>query len=200
MTDDPIYTRRSIRKFTQRDIPAELIDEIIDAGRLAPSAKNRQPWKFIVFNGEKKRELVCHMERGIAREENCDPLLPKTRSGIPDAKNTLRVMKEAPVIIAVVNTNNKTDTPFTEIAGDERVFEICDSLSIGAAVENMLLKAESLGLGTLWIANTFFAYTELTEYLQTDGHIVSAVALGYADETPAQRPRKGMDEIAEYRS
>lgn len=199
MNDNSIYTRRSIRKFSDKEVPIELINDILEAGRLAPSAKNRQPWKFIVFGNENKSELVYHMEQGVLREENGTPLLPKMRYGIPDAKNTLRVMKEAPIIIVVMNTNSKSASPFIPIDNDERVIEICDSLSIGAAIENMVLRAESLGLGTLWIANTFFAYNELMDHLKTDGHFVSAIAVGYAEENPKQRPRKALEEIVEYR-
>lgn len=72
-------------------------------------------------------------------------------------------------------------------------------LSIGAAIENMLLEAAKLGLGTLWIANSCFAYPELVECVGTDDHLVSIVALGYPDECPNMRPRKAMEDIVEYR-
>lgn len=63
----------------------------------------------------------------------------------------------------------------------------------------MLLAAQELGIGTLWIANTCFAYQELVSYLQTQHQLVGAVALGYPDETPPQRPRKPLEDIVEYR-
>ena len=106
-------------------------------------------------------------------------------------------MKEAPIIIVVLNTNAKS--PFLQIDNDERISEICDTLSIGASIENMLLAAEEIGLGTLWIANTCFAYPELVTYLNTEEQLVGAIAVGYANESPRQRPRKEMDEIVEYR-
>lgn len=195
--NDPIYTRRSIRRFSKRDVPISLIDTMINAAIQAPSAKNRQPWRFIVFGGEHKSEFERCMERGLDREENGDPLLPRSDSGLPDARNTLRIIKEAPLLIAVVNTNGKS--PFVHVDSNDRVTEICDTLSIGAAVQNMLLTAENLGLGTLWIANTCFAYPELTEFLKTDGQLVGAVAVGYADEAPMPRPRKSIEEISEYK-
>ena len=49
MSVDAIYERRSIRKFQQKEVSLEIINKILDAGRAAPSAKNRQPWKYIVF-------------------------------------------------------------------------------------------------------------------------------------------------------
>lgn len=197
MNSDLIYNRRSIRKFADKDVPIEWIDKMIDAARTAPSAKNRQPWKYIVFANADKNELLRAMEAGLQREENGVPLLPKSSFGIADAKNTLNIMKEAPVIIVILNTNARS--PFLPVDADERITEICDSLSIGASVENMLLKAVELGLGTLWIANTCFAYKELTTYLDTEAQLVGAIAAGYADESPRQRPRKGLEEIVEYR-
>lgn len=193
----PINDRRSIRKFLDKEIPLELIKEILEAGRMAPSAKNRQPWKYIVFGNKQKQELLGCMELGIKREEHTKSLLPKSASGIPDAKNTLRIMREAPIIILVLNTNGKS--PFLTIDPDERITEICDTLSIGASIENILLRAEELELGTLWIANTCFAYGELVEYLSTDKQLVGAIAVGYANENPNPRPRKVLEEIVEMR-
>lgn len=192
-----IYERRSIRKFKEKEVSVDLINQIIDAGRVAPSAKNRQPWKYIVFGNEHKQELLNVMEEGLEREEKGITDLPESRNGIPDVRNTLRIMKEAPIIIMVLNQNGKS--PFLSVDTDDRITEICDTLSIGASIENMLLTAEEMGLGTLWIANACFAYKELVSYLNTEAQLVGAIALGYANESPAQRPRKKLDEIVEYR-
>ena len=106
-------------------------------------------------------------------------------------------MRQAPALIAVVNTNGIS--PFENITTDRRIMEICDTLSIGAAVENMILKATEIGLGTLWIANTFYAYEELSDFIGEDGQLACAVALGYADETPDSRPRNPFEDILEFR-
>ena len=197
MAIQSIYQRRSIRKFQDKDVPIEVLNKILDAGRVAPSAKNRQPWRYIVFANEHKKELLKAMECGLQREEEGITDLPKSRHGIPDAKNTLAIMQKAPVIIVVLNSNGKS--PFLPVDNDERIAEQCDVLSIGASIENMLLAAEELGLGALWIANTCFAYQELTSYLNTDEQLISAIAIGYADESPGQRARKDLSEIVEYR-
>lgn len=122
--------------------------------------------------------------------------MPESDYGLPDAGNTLRIMREAPVLIVVMNPYGKS--LFEDITADERVTEIVDSLSIGAAIQNMLLEAERLGIGTLWIANTCFAYPELMGFIKEPGQLIGAVALGYADEVPRQRPRKTLDDIVEY--
>lgn len=192
-----IYSRRSIRKFKDAAIPMEAVERILQAGIAAPSAKNRQPWRCIVLAGSPKEAFLSCMERGIEREQTANPDLPRSRHGLPDAQNTLRVMRSAPVLIAVLNTNGKS--PFTALDPDERFTEICDSLSIGAMIQNMLLQSQELGIGSLWIANTCFAYRELVGFLQTGHQLVGAVALGYGDENPPARPRKSLRHVVEYR-
>ena len=71
-----IEKRRSIRKF--KDIPVEpaIIRQLIEAAVAAPSAKNRQPWKFIVYTGAAKEEICDAMEAGLAREKSGQTILP----------------------------------------------------------------------------------------------------------------------------
>ena len=192
-----IENRRSIRKYKRHEISKEIIEDIIYSATLAPSAKNRQPWKFIVYQGEEKSKLVDVMHQGIKLEKITHKLMPEWAFAIPDAENTVRVMEEAPCLIAVLNTNQKT--PFDSIEDEKRIVEICDSLSIGADIENMILTATSYGLGTLWIANTCFAYNELIDFIETDSQLTGIVAIGFANETPAKRPRKPVADIVEYR-
>lgn len=193
-----IVTRRSIRKFQSEEVPRAQIETMLAAARLAPSGTNKQPWKFIVYRGRAKKEFVEKMAEGLAREEGgTSMVLPDSRWGLPDAKNTLRIMAEAPMLIAVLNTCGKSIlTPLTR---DQRVTEIVDSLSIGAAIENMLLQAEREGIAALWIANTCFAYPELVAYIGTEQQLIGTIAIGYGAESPAARPRKPLEEILEYR-
>ena len=192
-----INGRRSIRKYKPQIVDKKLIDEILNAAILAPSAKNRQPWKFIVYSETTKDEVLAEMEKGLLKTKEELKNIPNSEYIFSDAFNTLRIMREAPTIIMVLNTNGSS--PFADIDTFARMTEICDSLSIGAAIENMLLKATELGLGTLWIANTSYAYNELVSYIGTSAQLIGAVALGYADEAPSPRPRKGLDEVVEYR-
>lgn len=194
---DSINERRSIRKYKPQLIDKKLIGEILSAAVLAPSAKNRQPWKFIVYSGSSKDELLTKMEEGLFKTKKELAHMPDSEYMLSDAFNTLRIMKEAPTVIMVLNTNGSS--PFRDIDTFARITEICDSLSIGAAIENMLLKATELGIGTLWIANTCYAYNELVSYIGTNAQLIGAVALGYADEAPAARPRKSLDDVVEYR-
>lgn len=191
---DAIAARRSIRKFKTTPVAHEIIEEILRAGSFAPSSKNRQPWKFIVTTGQAKEEVLAVMERGLEREAQ-QPLLPESAQYIAGAWNTLAIMRQAPVIIFVVNPLGLD--LLTPQNAENRVFEICNAQSIGAAVENMSLAAVEAGLGSLWICDTYFAQQELCTWL--GGELAAAFALGYADEEPAPRPRKSWSETVEWR-
>lgn len=200
MAKEEIYSRRSIRKFKEDMPPLEVINEILDAGRVAPSGNNKQPWKFLVYAGEQKAQLLAAMEAGVKRERRGESRLSTFFSDIRYGHfvlaRTLHTLRAAPIVVLVMNPDGKN--PFEEATAQERVSEIIDSLSIGGAVENMLLRAQELGIGTLWAGETFWAYQELDQYLGGSGHLVCAVALGYADEEPGPRPRKELQDIVEY--
>ena len=65
-----IENRRSIRKFRSQKIEREIIDNILKAGIDAPSAKNRQPWKFVVLEGNAKKQFSEIMKQGIQEERS----------------------------------------------------------------------------------------------------------------------------------
>lgn len=192
-----IIERKSIRKYKPDAVKKGDIEKIIRAGILAPSAKNRQPWKYIIYTDSSKNDLLDVMEKGLLRERDGERLLPKSQNGLPDAFHTLKVMRAAPVLIMIENINGRS--PYLDIDADNRITEICDTLSIGASVQNILLAATALGYGSLWIANTCFAYPELVDYIGIKGQLVGAVSLGIADENPDSRPRKDISEVMEFR-
>ena len=106
-------------------------------------------------------------------------------------------MEEAPVTVFVVNPlGSDLTAPQTF---EDRVYEICNIQSAGAALENMTLAATELGLGSLWICDLFFAYPELSAWLGAQGELIAAMAFGYPAESPAARPRKNLSAITEWR-
>lgn len=193
-----IYERRSIRKFKDKPISQKDITDIIQSGMKAPSSKNRQPWKYIVTQGRSKEEMLKVFRHGIEREENDNALLPQSRQHIAAAKNTVSIIAEAPAIIFVTNTLGKS--VMAELTLEERISEICNIQSISASIENMLLAATEKGIGSLWICDIFFAYPELCKWLESDGQLVAAIAFGYPNECPDERPRKKIDDIVEWRN
>ena len=189
-----VENRRSIMKYRRDDVPVAAIEEIVRAGMLAPSSKNRQPWKFIVTGGKEKEGFLSAMAAGMEREK-VQPLLPGSAGYLNGAVNTLRIMEQAPVLILVVNTLGLDVC--AAASPEERIFAICNAQSIGAAVQNMTLTATQMGLGSLWICDTYFAYRELCDW--AGGDLTAVMAVGYAQESPWPWPRKGMAEAVEWR-
>ncbi len=192
-----IQERRSIRKYTDKNIDRETNERILRCALLAPSAKNRQPWKYIVCTGASRDKILKAMNDGIKREITGNMRIPEFRNGLADAKNTAKIMEQSPVLIVILNTEDSS--PFLPLEPEDRITEICNTLSIGASVENLILAATEEGLGSLWIANTCFAYEELARELGTDSQIAGIVALGHAAENPPPRPRKSFDQLVEFR-
>jgi nitroreductase len=189
-TLEAIAARRSIRKFQETPVPEEVLRQILQAGIQAPSGKNRQPWRFVVVQGDARAEMARVMREGIANLEG---------QGIEtgSAKWSVKIMERAPVTVFVFNPYTEYAQPLDDIG--KQMMNVVDVQSAGAAIQNMLLAATDLGLGSLWICDVFSAYVELCEWLGETHQMIAAVALGYPDEAPGARPRKGVDEVTEWR-
>jgi nitroreductase len=194
-TLEAIAERRSIRAFKDTPLPDEVLRQILHAGTLAPSGKNRQPWRFYVVKDDKRAEMVRFMREGIARlkEQGVHP---------GSSEWTAKVMEQAPVTVFVLNENAEyTQAPQGRMKhpdiGDV-LMNLVDVQSIGAAIQNMLLAAVELGVGSLWICDVFYAYKELCEWLGTDRQMIAAVSFGYPDEQPDARPRKPVEKVTEW--
>jgi F420 biosynthesis protein FbiB-like protein len=201
-TLEAIVTRRSIRKFTDRPVAEETVNAVLAAAILAPSGKNRQPWRFVVVAGDEKRaQMIRVMRKGIA-----DTKARGMETGT--AIMTARVMERAPVTIFVFNpegvhawtSHSLAQTPslYFRATLAQTFREAVDIQSIGAAIQNMLLAARAMGLGTLWMCDVWSAYQQLEEWLGESGELIAAVALGYPDEEPAARPRRPLSEVVRW--
>lgn len=191
-----IYERRSIRKYTDEPVSGQGIEEIIKAAISAPSAKNRQPWRFVVVTDKRKDEMLDAMRQGLANEQDGRGLLGGYVQYLPAAAHTLDIMAQAPITILVFNPLGLS--PLKSISAEERFYEMANLQSIGAAIQNMSLRAVELGLGSLWICDIFFAYRELCAWLGTGEQLVAALSVGHPGEAPPQRPRKELCNVAQW--
>ncbi len=156
-----IENRRSIRNYKNDNIDKKIIFDILNAGIKAPSAKNNQPWRFLIVNNDIKNKISDKMIE------------------IYGPNKTAEVIKTVPYLILVYNKDN----------------EYFNHLSIGAAIENILLEAENIGLGTLWIGYIKKIEDYVKELVNIDYELVSAIAIGVKNENPLERPRLTLDEV-----
>ncbi len=170
-----IENRRSIRKYKSDKVEQSMIDEILYHGSLAPSSKNRQPWRFVVLQDNLKDEVADLMINAMKGEE----ITAKSNSVI----YTANIIKQAPALIMIYLDTDKN-------------WFMSDGISGSACIENMCLSATNLGLGSLWIADVLFAEKEISKLLKAKQYrLLSAITIGYSDEDPKQRPRKNLNEV-----
>ncbi|MCJ7679461.1 MAG: nitroreductase family protein [Candidatus Aminicenantes bacterium] len=153
---DLILKRRSIRQFKQNLLSRELLDKLVNTGRLAPSAANKQPLEFVVVDD---REVV----------KRIFPCL-KWAAYIQPAGNPKPGREPAAYIVVLVNEEIRTSS-----------FE-WDS---GAAIENMTLAALEEGVGSCWLISIDKKQIAEILGVPSGYLIDSVLALGYPDESPA---------------
>ncbi len=185
---EAISRRRSIRRFKDTPVPRELLEKLLAAAVQAPSAKNRQPWRFVVLEGAAKDKLSRLM---LQRAESRKAQGEETGSCVQSA----RIIAQAPATIVVFNAVKEHDG----LIFDHVSYNAPDIQSIGGMIQTMLLAAEDLGLGTLWIADILYAYTLIREWLGRREELVAAVTVGYPDESPAARSRRTWNELTEWK-
>jgi nitroreductase len=189
-TLEAIATRRSNRQFRADPIPQDVLEKILNAAIMAPSGKNRQPWRFVVVREDKRSEMVAKMCETLAK-------LKARGEDIGSAEGTAAVMAQAPVTVFVFNPNGMP--PWLTRSIDQAFQDLVNVQSVGAAIQNMCLAARALSLGSLWICDVLYAYEELSAWLGQDTQMVAAVSLGYPADNPTHFSRKPLADVTVWR-
>lgn len=182
-----IHDRHSIRTFLEMPVPAEAVTAVLKAANVAPSAHNQQSWRFIVVEGEKKREMA---ELINARAND----FPRSASIL--LRMASRSIAGAPTVIAVANTGELIEHGKTLFGLESDLshdfFRTMEIQSSAAAVENLLLAATSLGLAAVWLGILFLLKDEVLQLLgEPRGEFMAVVPIGYParmHKGPVKRP------------
>jgi len=169
-----IKDRRSVRTFTSDDVNDEELKVLLHAANAAPSAHNQQAWRFIILRGGKKQELAQLVNTQSAAFPR--PAAALLRMG---AKSII----SAPVVIAVANTGDliKHGTELFKVEKETAhdFFRTMEIQSSAAAVENLLLAAASVGLGTVWLGVLYLLRDEVLRFLgEPEGEFMAVVPVG----------------------
>ncbi|MCD6538915.1 nitroreductase family protein [Candidatus Bathyarchaeota archaeon] len=141
---DLIKGRRSVRKYSLREVPRDVLFKILEAARWAPSAHNAQPWRFIVITDRSlKRKLAERMAEEWIKDMRRDGVPWNTREKLANA--SIRQFTDAPVLIVACLTMEDMDTyPDRRRMTYEHIMAV---QSLAASIQNILLAAYSEGLG-----------------------------------------------------
>jgi len=189
-----ITKRRSIRQFKDEPVDNAIIQQVLYAANRAPSAHNQQSWRFIVLRGEKKQQLAQ-----LAVEKSSQ--FPKPVSSI--LRMAARSVSNAPVVIAVVNTGalieHGSQLFKIEKAAGHDFFRTMEIQSSAAAVQNLLLAATALGLGSVWLGILFLIKDEVREYLgEPKGEFMAVIPIGYSLKEQGEPRKKGLEYVVKY--
>jgi len=181
-----IYQRRSVRNYSDKDVPDETIKEIIRAGTYAPTAVNKQPWRFVVVKNKplieeyddraKKAFLAAYKDT-----ENSDLV----RYVQYLSKPTTRLFYGAPVLIFVFASP-----------------DVINEHDCALAAENMMLAAHSLGIGSCWIGLAVglgYDVEFLKEVGVPEGHkLIAPLIFGYPTKDNLKAPARNVDVVLKW--
>jgi coenzyme F420-0:L-glutamate ligase/coenzyme F420-1:gamma-L-glutamate ligase len=183
-----LRNRRSVRKFQDRPVDRELVEEIIEAARWAPSPHGRQPWRFAVLTTQElKLQLADQM--GSTWQQNLqmdgqDAEIVNIRL----EKSRQRILNAPVIIIPCLYLEDLDYYPDERRQADEKTMAI---QSIGAAIQNMLLMAYDLGLDAGWMCAPLFCPEVVCKALDLDPRLIpqALITIGYAAADPQRRER-----------
>lgn len=195
-TFEAIKERKSTRSYSAKPVAEEQIIEILSCAVQAPSPKNDQPWSFyIIRSADKRKDIADILRHRLLILKNQNESADIQRPDIEAAFESTNILEAASAIVFVY-----MDTDIYDIHDDGGVWDLCAKdvecthiLSIGAAIQNMLLAATDMGIDSLWLGDIFYAYQELTEYIGGKGCMLAAVVLGYGNETCCKPPRQELE-------
>jgi nitroreductase len=170
-----IISRQSDRKYINKTVETEKVERIIEAGRMAPSACNAQPWKFIVVN---------------------DPDLIKKIAVAASAKllgmNTF--VAQAPVLIVVIREKPN----FSSKVGGTIKNKDYSLIDVGLSTENICLQATAEGIGSCIIG--WFDEDQMRKLLSIprSKRVELIITLGYSASKPQTKKRKSREEVVSY--
>jgi len=203
---DVITSRKSIRRYTADPIPDEMIYKILEAGRWAPTGHNYQPWRFIVVRDPETKKAIGRMSKIAtgSRETafyGMGTLQPRF-AGIEDTEKRNRVMKT--MYSGQVSEFAGNAAVVIVLLGSMLEGELNVPYDLAACMENMILEAHSLGIGSCWVhapvggTRDALKFKKLMKIPAGMGEykVLACLSLGWPlEERKHPRPKKPLEEL-----
>lgn len=205
--EEAIEKRRSIRRYLPNSVTVTEIRAILSLAARAPSVSNRQMWRYIVVTDKNLLKMLGRLvERRINEMEQWTQF-----AGQPQKIQVWRDyglhFANAPAAIFIISQGYRTALDKVLVERGMKFYETThqfsypDYQSIGGMIGYLSLAATSKGLGTCWMTDPLLARKDLEASLElkVGEELAAIVTVGKPEENPPPRPRKGIDEIIEWR-
>jgi F420 biosynthesis protein FbiB-like protein len=180
-----IFERRSLRRYDDTPVPRDLVRQILEAGMWAPSAHNRQPWRFAILDTFESRErLALAMGKRLRHDLEADNVPEEVIA--KDVNRSYDRLTSAPVLVVLCLSMVDMDV-YSDAERNQNEY-IMAVQSVAMAGQNMLLTAHGYGLGACWMCAPLFCpdVVQQTLDLPDDWQPQGIIAMGY----PAQEREK----------
>jgi len=177
-----------VRKYQERPVTREQLEQILEAARWAPSPHGRQPWRFVVLTQEEpKKQLAEYMGETWRQNLQMDGQSAQVVN-IRLEKSRQRIISAPALIMPCLYLEDMDRYPDAKRQANETMMAI---QSIGAAIQNMLLMAYDMGLDTGWMCAPLFCPEIACEALALDKRLIpqALITVGYAAVDPLRRAR-----------
>jgi F420 biosynthesis protein FbiB-like protein len=192
-----INERRSVRNYLDRPVNRALLEQVIDCACQAPSAHNRQPWRFVVLASQEIRQrLADGMGASFYNDLLQDGVPKETARYLVDRSRDRLLEAPAAVLICL----DRYDADLYPDEARQTAELMMQVQGVAMAGENMLLAAQACELGGVWICAPLFAQeaVRLALGLPESWYPQGLVYLGYPVGVPEKRPRLPLSDVVVY--
>ncbi len=201
-----MQSRRSIRKFLPKMPERAVLEQLIAAAITAPSASNKQPWRFLVItNPDLKNRMASAVRAAIDRVAGC--IEPQFEGAFRAYGDYFTRFESAPVVLVPLYrplTLLSSMVSASLSSEDQKNITCMEQqsgiVSVSLAMQNILLMAPDLGLGASGLTGPLIAMDALRELLAIPAgwNIVALIAVGYPDEQPVAPARKSSTDVTRW--
>lgn len=194
---EAILARRSIRKYKPDPVSEEIVTELLEAARWAPSGTNHQPWRFVVVRNPEVKVKIREAAFNQKPLTEAPVVLVCCADLTPYARDTRKRIEELVAAGALDPSSLENYPGLSQSKEPDALKKLAPHamLNVAIAMEHIALRAVSLGLGTCWIQ--LMKAREIAKILELPEHLIitGLMPVGYPDQNPAPRPRVSLADI-----
>ncbi|TFH38196.1 MAG: nitroreductase family protein [Anaerolineales bacterium] len=194
---EAIEGRRSIRRFEQRPVEPAVLHKMLQAASRAPSAHNRQPWRWVIVQSIDRRVALAQaMAQELARDRSDDGDDPLEIQR--DVERSIGRIRQSPIIVVLCLTMEAMDRyPDPDRNQAEYVMAVQSTAMAG---QNLMLLAHAEGLGSCWMCAPLFSPQSVHEVFDVPQDWIpqGLILLGYPSTSGRDRVRKPLEEVVQW--